>query len=334
MKHVNDLYNSISDYTNKLNTLKTYLFTNNNLTKILSSSLYQHSSPSSSSSSSPVNINNSSPSPSSSSSPVNINNSLILLENNILRRILHNKNDSAITTIDDAYDVYKSNIKNNIDGLIGYVNFNEKSPDYNLLQTTVCGNNICNEGIGAEIKNLNIENFISFVTNLKPFTDDYPNNENNYTNFLLTFTTKVATYNVSLAMILNGLTYQDPIWNNLKNLIDNVDLSFDSNIINIQSTMRDCPCLDALGLNNTTNLTNLLSALNYMRNQSNGDPTSTINTNISRFNNYLIISYTIISFIVFLITYRTVGKPQFIIAYIILLATIVFYSSIIMRYVN
>jgi len=70
-----------------------------------------------------------------------INPSLVELEKNILRRILHTSRTSNIVTTDDALAYYNTlrQTDNGINEIIGYIDFTKNSEDYILIHTAITG---------------------------------------------------------------------------------------------------------------------------------------------------------------------------------------------------
>jgi hypothetical protein len=204
---------SVLEYKSKIELLKNFLFTSTNLHQLDAPIVDTKS----------ANTQNS---------------SLLLLEKNIIRRILHASRTPDIITHDDAIAYYKNLIDSDdgVNELIGYINFTKNSEDWNLLKQSICGTLFClTEGIGESIINLPSESYKTFITLLQdPHSGYVPPPDisvidstdeqgsalhkyitTGYPNWLTSFKNSVAVYSVDLSNQLAALTYNDPIWNTL-----------------------------------------------------------------------------------------------------------------------
>jgi hypothetical protein len=297
-KKLDSLYRITSDYASKISTLKQLLFTKENLNERQIAYDLQNKII-------PV-VDNS----------YKTNGALVTLEDSILRRILHTDDSGNILKIADAnakYDTLRQSDPGQ-DILIGYVEFTRNTDDYNLLQASVCGTNICEQGIGKHIKAMSAKDFAAFIAKLKTFpsTNDnsFPTTSNTTpssatTGWLVELTTLVKEYDVELAKLLSLLSYDSPTWTALKE-------------INNQADIQTCECRGN-PLNRTSKeKMSILSILNYLATQSNGDPTLDIQRNMASFQTYLIICYAFISYFIFHMCY-IINKKQFIGGYFVFL---------------
>jgi len=289
---LNTLYSTTSVYSNYLNTLKKLLFTTDNLNKVRTNTI------------------------------INQNNPLLEIIDSIKHRILYTSKTSTIQKYDDAVHQYNSYITaKDFDSLIGYVDFSENTDDYILVESSICGISLCNEGVGQLIKGLSSENFTTFLTFLHESPFPTPTNGVFYTVWLRDLIVNInnAGLGADLSRELSLLTEDSPIWTLLRN-------------IQTQDDIHGCEC-DGNPLNlKTEDKIELLTTLNNMKSQKNGDPTIDITKTISKFKNYYIISFCIISYIIFHIMYTLFDKKWVIIIYFTLLLLITISYSYISRY--
>ena len=319
-KKLDSLYIISSDYASKIATLKKLLFTKENLNERKLSYDRENNK---------TGVDTTS----------NTNGALVLLEDSMLRRLLHTDDSGTILKIDDANDKYDSLRQNDTgqDTLIGYVEFTRNTDDYNLLQASVCGTSICEQGIGKHIKAMTAQNFAAFITKMETFPipyydiethlspnqvdiDSFPITSNTTpssatSGWLVELTDQVKIYDVEFAKKLSLLSRNDPIWDVM--VKDNLTGRAFQNI-KTQDDIQTCECRgNPLNLQYKEKMS-LLSILNYLATQSNGDPTVDIQRIMASFQTYLITCYVFITYFIFHMCY-IVNKKQFIGGYFIFL---------------
>jgi hypothetical protein len=292
-KTLNKLYTSSADYASKVATLKATIFTNEKLNQLAVAyqrQLTTASTPASTPAPAPASMNK-----------ILTCGSLVSLEENINRRLLHTNESDDVQTTGDANFIYNSLRSTDIgqDKLIGYIQFTRNSDDYNLLQSAICGENICSDkGIGKRLTGLSTENYAAFMIDLANLITSADANES-YSNLLTIFIAKVATYDTVLASDLKDMLYNDTTWTYLKQLqTQNIS----------QSNIPPCDCRG-----NPLNLANkdkqqVLSILNYLATLSNGDPTVEIQKIFDSLQIFLIVASVYISYIIFHSIYTMFDK--------------------------
>jgi len=289
---LNNLYNISTDYASKVATLKANVFTNENLNQLAIA--YQRQTATAKTKASPAPA-------SSNSNKILTNGSLVTLEENINRRLLHTNDSGDVQTAGDATDLYNSLRTNNNgqDTLIGYVQFTRNSDDYKLLQSAICGENICGDkGIGKRLIGLSAKNYGAFMTDLKNLITSADANKS-YPDLLNAFITKLATYDTVLASDLKDMQYNDTTWTYLKDLQTH------------RISQKNIPPCDCRG--NPLNLTNknklqVLSILNYLATLSNGDSTVEIQKIFNSLQKFLIIASVFIAYVIFHFMYTMFDK--------------------------
>jgi hypothetical protein len=279
----------------------------------------------------------------SSATSINSYGSLVMLEENILRRLLQS-NKTDILTPTDANSEYINLSNNDVDKLIGFIDFENTSPDYKLLQSSVCGTSLCNEGIGIGhiIKELSPENFTVFLAgiksviskldaitvalNMKPTTDVRLERIavikrtaiDDYQTTLQTFLQSIKGYPSQLAVELSTLQWDDSMWTQLKTLSSQDDIT--------QCQCNGNPLQIPTGTPNPSpgnpTQANILSILNSLASQNFDDPTETITKNLYNMNIYIICTYVFVSYIIFHILYTIFNKKVLISVYFIVLICI------------
>lgn len=219
---------------------------------------------------------------------------LVILEESIMRRLLHLDQTGEILNMDEAKTKY-NNLRNTDSGridLIGYIQFIRNTEDYYLLQKIVCGTNLCNQGIGYHIKNLPDKDFDQFITALKSSTRPTTNNNNEYTTWLNTLKTTVTKYDNELSKQLGKLEMNDKLWPLLLNITTKDDI-------------QQCECKEnPLNIQTTADKVKVLSILNYLANLSNGNNIVDVQKKVDNLQYYLIVFYSILFYILFHITYK------------------------------
>jgi len=252
--------------------------------------------------------------------------SLVILEETILRRLLQS-NKTDILTQTDANSEYLNLTRNDVDTLISFINFANTSHDYKLLQSSVCGTSICNEGIGQLIKTLNPKNFTVFLADVKnvlPKTTattgvSTATAPSDYQTTLQTFLKSVQIYATQLASELSTLQWNDQMWTALKTLIS-------------QDQITQCQCNgNPLKIGDGTSIdpppgnptqANVLSILNSLSSKKFNDPTESITKNLYTMNIYIISTYVFVAYITFHILYTIFNKKVLISVYFIILICI------------
>ena len=254
---------------------------------------------------------------------INSYGSLVMLEENILRRLFQS-NKTDILTPTDANSEYINLSNNDVDKLIGFIDFENTSPDYKLLQSSVCGTSLCNEGIGQLIKALSPENFTVFLAGIKSVISKTNTNDvltaepTDYQTTLQTFLQSIRGYASQLAVELSKLHWDDPMWTQLKTLSSQNDITqcqCNSNPLQIPTgTPNPSP-------GNATQA-NILSILNSLASQNFDDPTETVKKSLNNMNVYIICTYVFVSYIIFHILYTIFNKKVLISVYFIVLICI------------
>ena len=289
---LNKLYNISADYASKVATLKSTLFTPEKLNQLRI--VYARET-------------NTSPSDDMNVSDITrlTQGALVALEENINRRLLHTNDSGDVQTNGDANDLYNS-LRKTDDGqdtLIGLVQFIRNTDDYNLLQSAVCGQNICgSKGVGKHLKSLSAENYTAFMNDFKGVTDT--------DGLINTFIPKVAKYDVALASELKDITsFNDP---------NNLTLTYLFNMRDQKMSQEDispCGCVgNPLDLKNTDKM-QVQSILNYLATLSNGDPSEEIQKSLDKFQTFLIIACVFIAYIIFHLIYNIYDKKSVVGAY-------------------
>jgi hypothetical protein len=289
---LNNLYNISADYASKVATLKSTIFTPEKLNQLRIVHARETNTPSADITSSVI-----------TDTTNRTYGALVTLEENINRRLLHTNDSGDIQTAGDANDVYNSlrNTDDGQDALIGLIQFTRNTDDYNLLQSAVCGQNVCgSQGIGKRILSLSAENFALFMNDPSDSIDlthisSSSTNMSNYPSLLEQFVAKVAKYDVALASDLKDLPYNAPIWDSLAE-------------VKTQADVPPCGCVkNPLNLENRDKI-QVQSILNYLATLSNGDPTEEIQKTLNKFQRFLIIACVFIAYIIFHLIYNLYDK--------------------------
>jgi hypothetical protein len=297
---LNNLYNISADYASKVATLKATIFTPEKLNQLRIVHARETNTPTDDITSSTI-----------TDTTKKTYGALVTLEENINRRLLRTNESGDVQTTGDVNDVYNSYRKTDDgqDTLIGLIQFTRNTDDYNLLQSAVCGQNVCgSQGIGKRIISLSPENFALFMNDPSDSVDlthiisSSTNTNTNYPSLLQQFVAKVAKYDVALASDLKDLPYNDPIWNSLAEVKTQADVPL-------------CGCVkNPLNLDNKDKM-QVQSILNYLATLSNGDPSEEIQKTLGKFQGFLIIACVYIAYIVFHLIYNIFDKKSVVGAY-------------------
>jgi len=132
---------------------------------------------------------------------------------------------------------------------------------------------------------------------------------------------QIATFNIGLANQLKSLTYNDPIWQQLTNLTS-------------QDQLQACDCSgNPLSLSSQNKLA-VISTLNYLKTQSNGDPSINLTNYLNSFTNYYIVAYSFIGLLIFHCLYKLIGRTNVVITYSIMLVIFIILFSYIGKYIS
>jgi hypothetical protein len=301
---LNNLYNTSADYASKVATLKSTIFTPEKLNQLRIVHARETNTPTDDITNTIITDTNN-----------KTYGALVTLEETINRRLLHTNDSGDVQTTGDANDVYDSlrKIDAGQDTLIGLVQFTRNTDDYNLLQSAVCGQNVCgSQGIGKRLISLTPENFALFMNDPSDSVDftHLSSSSTNYPSLLEQFVAKVAKYDVALASDLKDLSHNDPIWKSLAE-------------VKTQADVPPCGCVkNPLNLDNKDKM-QVQSILNYLATLSNGDPSEEIQKTLDKFQTFLIIACVFIAFIIFHLIYNKYDKKTVVGGYFIFLLILV-----------
>jgi hypothetical protein len=252
---------------------------------------------------------------------IQLNGLFVTLGNNVYRRLFHT--DDNIDNINDAENTYLELLKPpNGDGvlkLMGYIQYTRNSEDYNLLQSAVCGTNLCAIGIHQRLKAMTIRNFQNFknhVNELINLTDNNAAMENKKTTILEFVKTFDNDLYILLANIQNDSNGNET-WSTINNITQQKDLT-------------SCECNnDPLQLGGKK--LEILKNLNYMATITNGDPSVAIQKDLYSFTTFFIILFIVLGYILTHGIYMNFDKKYLISGYFSIIILIAILGALISR---